>query len=133
MIVRPSTSTMTIKKMGSRGERRGEAASSVLMAFMRSRPSHPRLLRSQTSRWEIYNFREGDGIETGAAYEHAVDFGLRHQAFHVVGLDAAAVKNANRVRGLFAEMRMHLLADDVMRAGRHLGRGGFARADGPNR
>src|SRR5258708_5956481 len=102
MIVRPSTSTMTIKKMGSSGERRGEAASSVLTAFMRSRPLRPR-----PSRGKIYNFREGGGIETGAAYEHAVDFGLRHQARHVVGLDAAAVTITNSSLGLVAEMRRH--------------------------
>src|SRR5260370_38294941 len=123
MIVRPRTSTMTIKKMGSSGERRGEAASSVLTAFMRSRP-----LRPHPSRGKIYNFREGGGIETGAAYEHAVDFGLRHQALHVVGLDAAAVENANCIRGLIAEMRAHFLADYAMSIGRHLARGGLVRA-----
>src|SRR5678809_462306 len=105
MIVRPSTSTTTIKKMGSSGDRRREAASSAFTAFMRSR----------LSRRKIYNSCEGDRIQTGAAHQDAVDLRLRHQALHVVGLHASSVKNADLARGLFAEMRAQFLADHAVR------------------
>ena len=46
----------------------------------------------------VDELQERVGLERGAADEGAVDVGQRHQALDVVGLDAAAVEDAQRRR-----------------------------------
>jgi hypothetical protein len=51
---------------------------------------------------------------------------------HVVGLDAAAIKNADGVGGFLAELLAHLGADGAVGVGGDLGCRGLAGADGPH-
>ncbi len=50
----------------------------------------------------------------------------------IVGLDAAAVEDAHLRGDVGAEQLGDFSADDLVRVGGHLGRGGFAGADGPD-
>ena len=51
------------------------------------------------------------GLQARAADQAAVDFRLRHQAVRVLGIHAAAILDAHRVRGFLAELLLHGLAD----------------------
>ena len=85
------------------------------------------------NRLKIHDGCERRGIETGAAYEHAIDFGLPHERAGIVRLDAAAIKDAHGSGRVFAEMITNARADAAMGIGGKLRRGGLAGADGPDR
>ena len=61
--------------------------------------SCPVLALLLNSALEVDNRGERHGVQAGAAHQDAVDLRLRHQDTHVVRLDAAAVEDADRVRG----------------------------------
>src|ERR1700683_880631 len=73
------------------------------------------------------------GLETGAADESAIDLSLAEESGRVVWLDTAAVEDAHGVGNVGAEELGDFSADDIVRVRSHLGRGGFAGADGPDR
>src|SRR3984957_1185122 len=52
---------------------------------------------------EIHNCSEGTRIQTGAPHKRAVELFLRHQPVYIVGLNAAAVKDAQR-GGVFSRI-----------------------------
>ena len=76
---------------------------------------------------------EGVGLEAGAADQCAVDLFLADERGGVVGLDAAAVEDAHGRGNIGAQQLGHFGADDLVRVGGDLGRGGLAGADGPDR
>src|SRR5580765_2467828 len=71
------------------------------------------------------------GVEAGAADQRAVDVGLGHQLRRVVGLDRAAVEDADRVSRAPAYAKG--VADEGAGLLRLLGRRGAAGADRPDR
>src|SRR2546423_15282944 len=78
--------------------------------WARARPASGRIAYQpfKFSVLEVDDRSEANGVERGAAYQHTVDFGLRHQSFDIVRLHAAAVENADRAGGVRAELLPHL-------------------------
>src|SRR5262245_15840104 len=70
---------------------RGKARPPALRAAGRERA------RATRSAFVVDDAQEALGLERGAADERPVDVGLRHERCDVVGLDAAAVEDAQRL------------------------------------
>src|SRR5690348_13842607 len=70
---------------------------------------------------KIHDGSKRHRVEARAAYQRSIDLGLRHQGLDVIGLDAAAIENANGVGGLFAELFPDLRANHAMRVRGNLG------------
>src|SRR5436305_3156385 len=83
-------------------------------------------------RLEVDQGREGFRVEACAADQAAVDFRLRHQTLNIVGLNASAVKDPDLRRGVVAELRAGLTANDAVRIGGDIWGGCFAGPDGPD-
>jgi hypothetical protein len=75
---------------------------------------------------------EGVRVEAGTTDEGAVDLGLGHEGGDVVGLDAAAVEDADVGGGVLAEALGDGAADDAVRVGDLFGTGDAAGANGPD-
>src|SRR5437899_1905662 len=81
---------------------------------------------------KIHDRGEGDGIETGAADQRAVDFRLGHKTLDVVGLDAASIKDAQILGGLRTVDAAGEVSDDAMGVGGDLRSRGLAGSNGPD-
>src|SRR5947207_2370147 len=81
----------------------------------------------------LHDAGEGRGIEARAADEHAVDVGLRHEGIDIIRLHAAAVEEADALRGRRRGAAADLAADGIVDLLRLSGRGGPASADCPHR
>src|SRR5260370_26577838 len=79
------------------------------------------------------DFGEGLGVEAGSAYESSVDVVQAAEGFGVVGLDGAAVEDADGGGEGGGEGFGDLGADDLVGLVSDLRRGGAAGADGPYR
>src|SRR5713226_7555629 len=82
---------------------------------------------------EVHYRRHRDRVQAGAPYQHAVDFRPRHQALDVVGLDAAAVQDAQLLGGGRAEAASGAVTDQAVTFGGDFGSCRTARSDGPDR
>ncbi len=81
----------------------------------------------------MHELQERIGLQRGAADQGAVDVGEGHQALDVVGLDAAAVEDAQRVRDGLAVLRGDPRADEGVDLLGLLGGRDLAGADRPDR
>src|SRR5215831_780189 len=81
---------------------------------------------------EAHDAREGLRVEARAADERAIDVGLRHQVVDVLGLNGAAVLDADRLRGR-AEASGELPTHEPMDLLSERGGRRPAGSDGPHR
>src|SRR5579863_7940858 len=91
--------------------------------------------RPSRDRWKLIldDGCERVGLEAGSADKRAVDFFLTEEGSGVVGLDAAAVEDADGGGDIGAKQLRHFIPDDLVGIDGHLRRGGFASAYGPDR
>src|SRR5271156_2193578 len=77
--------------------------------------------------------REGYGIETGAAYQRAVNLRFGEQPVAILRLHASTIQNAQGLGLCGRKSVPGKSSDEAVRGGSLLGCGHAARTDGPNR
>src|SRR4029077_21269261 len=81
---------------------------------------------------EIHNSCKRLRVQAGPADERAINLHLRHQAANVVGLDAAAIENAEGGGSLGRETRGGEIPEVPVRVRRNFRSGRATGADGPH-
>jgi hypothetical protein len=86
----------------------------------------------RSNRLKVDDGTEADGVEAGSADECAVDVGLRHETFDIVGLYAAAVEDTGLGGSFRAVLGGYQTAEVAVCGGCHVGGCGLAGSDGPD-